>query len=94
MSEERNEMEKRVGQASGGEPEAGVRAEGAEERDTSHSTSRDEAPDRLSDEAVEAERERIEKLQSEGQGARGRSTEGREDQADESAIREATEGNA
>ena len=89
-----DDMEQRVHRASPGEPEAGVRAESTqpvEERREASSSGRD-TPDEARDEDSRAATERIERMQQEGKGMGGTSTQGRSDLVDEEAIEEATRG--
>lgn len=90
-------MEQRVRQASPGEPEAGVRAESTEpeEERGAPSTSQPhdpDSPDPVRDEDTGATTDRIQRMQREGKGMGGTSTQGRMDVADEGAIEEATRG--
>lgn len=92
-----DDMKQRVRQASPGEPEAGVRAESTEpdEDRRSASTSQPDAPDfpdTERDEDTGAVTERIERMQREGKGMGGTSTQGRTDVVDEEAIEKATRG--
>lgn len=89
-----DDVDKRVRRASGGEPEAGVRAESAEpvEERGAAATSDDDAPDPVREKDERAATERIERMQQEGKGMDGTSTQGRTDVADEEAIEDATRG--
>lgn len=89
-----DDMDKRVRRASGGEPEAGARAESADlvEERRAASTSDSDAPDPVRDKDERAATERIERMQQEGKGMGGTSTQGRTDVADEEAIEDATRG--
>ena len=95
---ERDEIEQKVEQASGGEPAADMSPEDAPEPtapegvEPDATTSSEDAPDRLNQEAREAESERIRSTQEEGKGIRGEATGGREDLGDEESVREAAEG--
>lgn len=91
-----DDLEQRVQQASGGEPEAGIRAE-KEAGDGDGSANRGAAgrgdtPDEVREQDSRAATERIERMQREGKGMGGTSTQGRTDNADEDAIAEATRG--
>lgn len=91
-----DDMEQRVRQASPGEPEAGVRAESTDRQDRRDtSTSQPDAPDSPDTEREEdtgAVTERIERMQREGKGMGGTSTQGRTDVVDEEAVEKATRG--
>ncbi len=93
-SDDRNDdMDKRVRQASPGEPAAGLRAESEDDRQRrAQSTSSDDAPNPVRARNDQAATERIERLQQEGKGMGGKSTQGRTDSADEEAIERAASG--
>lgn len=90
-----DDMDQRVRQASGGEPEAGVRAETADpgEDRGAASTSRSDAPDPVRTKDEQDATDRVERLQQEGKGMRGTSTQGRTDVVDEEAIQDAASSN-
>lgn len=93
-SNDRNDdMDKRVRQASPGEPAAGARAESEGDRQRrAASTSGDDAPNPVRAEDDRDATERIERMQQEGKGMGGTSTQGRTDSADEGAIERAASG--
>lgn len=94
-SDDRNEdMDKRVRQASPGEPESGVRAESGEgdRQRRAESTSNDDAPNPVRAKDDRDATERVERMQQEGKGMGGTSTQGRTDSADEGAIERAASG--
>lgn len=91
-----DELQQRVRRASGGEPEAGLRAE-SESGSRSDRTDRGAAgegdtPDVVRDEDARAATERVERMQREGKGMGGTSTQGRSDVVDEESIEKATRG--
>lgn len=88
-----DDMDERVHQASPGEPEAGVRAESEGDRQrTAESTGSDDAPEPVRARDDQDATKRIERMQQEGKGMGGKSTQGRTDSADDEAIRRATSG--
>lgn len=98
MSDPSAEIERKVEQASGGEPAADVSPEDADQPTTPESvepdasTSSEDAPDRFNEASRKAESERIRSMQEEGKGIRGEATGGREDMGDEASVRDAAEG--
>ena len=96
-NEEREEIERKVEQASGGEPAADISPDDAGEpvapegAEPDAATSSSDAPDRIREASRAKESDRIESMQQEGKGIRGEATGGREDLGDEDAIREAAE---
>lgn len=89
-----DDMEERVRQASGGEPESGVRAESGPDsgRQDRGAAGGGDTPEVVREEDSRAATERVERLQQEGKGIGGTSTQGRTDVTDEEAIERATRG--
>lgn len=90
---DREDVEERLHQASGGEVESGRRAETAEpaEEPDDLSSSGADTPG-VREEDARATTERVERMQREGKGLGGTSTDGRADLPGEEEIEKATRG--